>query len=232
MQHRLYSRSPHRRGTSGPAAEYAGARRMVALAQPAEQRTVDPQVTGSTPVGHPISTRERLANTCQIWSLLACEMAARIAPPLARLRRVHDRRIARIGRRRAASTIDGSLISLTSRSQAPVRARLRMTSSAECLTLANVSTVSTTTNQCFTAITAVAGTSPGGNFRLHRYPGCRPPVGAECAVAEAAGWRWGCRHDRPSDGVHARVLAPRRDCPVGDGWGHRTSGSRLCTISV
>src|ERR1035437_619606 len=27
---------------------------VVALAQPAEQRTVDPQVTGSTPVGHPI----------------------------------------------------------------------------------------------------------------------------------------------------------------------------------
>ena len=28
---------------------------MVALAQPAEQRIVDPQVTGSTPVGHPNS---------------------------------------------------------------------------------------------------------------------------------------------------------------------------------
>src|ERR1700690_2960115 len=28
---------------------------VVALAQPAEQRTVDPQVTGSTPVGHPNS---------------------------------------------------------------------------------------------------------------------------------------------------------------------------------
>ena len=33
---------------------------MVALAQPAEQRTVDPQVTGSTPVGHPNSPRDGL----------------------------------------------------------------------------------------------------------------------------------------------------------------------------
>src|ERR1035437_8966706 len=32
---------------------------VVALAQPAEQRTVDPQVTGSTPVGHPTSPSGR-----------------------------------------------------------------------------------------------------------------------------------------------------------------------------
>ena len=47
----LYSPSPPDAARTDGSAPTG--RAMVALAQPAEQRTVDPQVTGSTPVGHP-----------------------------------------------------------------------------------------------------------------------------------------------------------------------------------
>ena len=56
---------------------------VVALAQPAEQRTVDPQVTGSTPVGHPNSPRDGLAlavMNCHARSGNRSKSLHRIAP--------------------------------------------------------------------------------------------------------------------------------------------------------
>jgi hypothetical protein len=50
--------TPRRPLPARPTGRPAPGSATVALAQPAEQRTVDPQVTGSTPVGHPNPGRQ------------------------------------------------------------------------------------------------------------------------------------------------------------------------------